>query len=174
MLELDEFMGDTGWTPEQTPFLDITSENQIEDVIMQRLNTYSDPRGDLTVLMSDTYDATHKAPHVYLVTCAAKSVRAWVYHKHQHDRLAFTQGDLRVVLYDLRKESPTYGNLNVLDVGANNKLLLTIPPFVVHGVQNRGELAAQFINTPTKAYDPASPDKWRVPKGTPEIPYTFE
>ena len=174
MLELEDFTDDTGWTPEHTPLSEITIENQIEGVVMQRLNTYYDDRGDLTVLMSDIYDATHHTPHVYLVTTAPKSVRAWVYHKRQHDRLAYTQGDIRVVLYDLRKDSPTYGKLNVLDVGENNKLLLTIPPFVVHGVQNRGEESAQFINLPTKAYDPSFPDKSRVPKDSPEIPYTFE
>lgn len=174
MLELNDFTDDPAWAPEHTPFSEITIENQIEGVVMQRLNTFSDPRGDLTVLVSDLYDPTHNAPHVYLVTAAAKSVRAWVYHKYQHDRLAYTQGDFRVVLYDLRKDSPTYGKLNVLDVGEDNKLLLTIPPFVVHGVQNRGELSAQFVNSPTKAYDPSRPDKSRVPKDTSEIPYTFE
>ena len=174
MLELDDFTDDKAWTPEVTPFSEITIDDQIDGVVMRRLNTYADARGDLTVLMSDLYDATHHAPHVYLVTAASKSVRAWVYHKRQHDRLAYTAGDFRVVLYDLRKDSPTYGKLNVLDVGENNKILLTIPPLVVHGVQNRGDQSVQFVNLPTKAYDPGNPDKSRFPKDTTEIPYTFE
>ncbi|MBL4807303.1 MAG: dTDP-4-dehydrorhamnose 3,5-epimerase family protein [Rhodobacteraceae bacterium] len=174
MLELDDFTDDPAWAPKHTPFSEIIIEDQIDGVAMQRLNTFSDTRGDLTVLMSNIYDPTHHSPHVYLVTAAAKSVRAWVYHRHQHDRLAFSQGDFRVVLYDLRKDSPTYGKLNVLDVGENNKLLLTIPPFVAHGVQNRGALSAQFINASTKAYDPGRPDKSRVQKDNPGISYTFE
>lgn len=174
MLELNDFTDDKAWTPEHPPLSELSIEGQIDGVVMQRLITNSDSRGDLTVLMSNLYDKTHIAPHVYLVTAAPKSVRAWVYHKHQYDRLAYTQGDIRVVLYDLRKESPSYGKLNVLDVGDNNKLLLTIPPFVVHGVQNRGDHSAQFINTPTNAYDPSNPDKSRIPRDTPDIPYTFE
>jgi dTDP-4-dehydrorhamnose 3,5-epimerase len=113
-------------------------------------------------------------PHVYAVTAAPGSVRAWVFHKRQSDRLAFTNGALRVVLYDLREHSPTFGRLNVLDVGAENKLQLTIPPFVVHGVQNRGAGAATFINMPTRAYDPSYPDKSRLPYDHPGIPYRFE
>jgi dTDP-4-dehydrorhamnose 3,5-epimerase len=84
------------------------------------------------------------------------------------------QGSFRVVLYDLRPDSPTYGVLNVLDVGAANKLQLTIPPFVVHAVQNLGDEDAFFVNMPTRAYDPANPDKSRLPKDHPGIPYRFE
>lgn len=174
MLELGDFKSDAPWTPERTSFSEITIQDQIEGVRMQRLDTYSDSRGDLTVLMSNLDDTTLYAPHVYLVTALPHSIRAWVYHKRQHDRLAYTQGNFRVVLYDLRKNSLTFGKLNVLDVGENNKLLLTIPPFVVHGVQNRGEASAQFINCPTRAYDPAFPDKSRIPKDSPEIPYAFK
>jgi dTDP-4-dehydrorhamnose 3,5-epimerase len=61
-----------------------------------------------------------------------------------------------------------------LDVGAANKVMLTIPPFVVHAVQNRGDEDAIFINMPTRAYDPANPDKARVAWNDPRIPYRFE
>ena len=77
------------------------------------------------------------------------------------------------MLYDLRPASPTYGKLNVLDVGESNKMTLTIPPFVVHGVQNRGMQMATFINMPTRAYDPSDPDKSRLPFDHPGIPYRF-
>ena len=174
MLDLKDFKDDPAWTPAQVPFSEVTIEDQIDGVRMQGLVTNSDHRGDLTVLMSDLYDVTHQTPHVYLVTAAPKSIRAWVYHKRQHDRLAYLQGDIRVVLYDLRKDSPTYGVLNVLNVGAKNKILLTIPPFVVHGVQNRGDHDTLFINLPTRAYDPSFPDKSRVAMESSAIPYTFE
>jgi dTDP-4-dehydrorhamnose 3,5-epimerase len=44
---------------------------------------------------------------------------------------------------------------------------------VVHGVQNRGSENAYFINMPTRAYDPAAPDKSRLPANHPGIPYVF-
>lgn len=92
----------------------------------------------------------------------------------QSDRLAFARGHLRIVLYDLRPQSPTHGAVNVIDVGADNKLQLTIPPFVVHAVQNPTDDDVIFINMPTRAYDPARPDKSRLPKDHPGIPYRFE
>ncbi|QPC86302.1 polysaccharide biosynthesis protein [Mesorhizobium sp. NBSH29] len=170
---LDDFTDDTPWIETAPVLADISLDNQIEGVRLQRLVTKFDKRGDLTVLLSDLNEAGQNSPHVYLVTAAAKSVRAWVYHKRQHDRLAFTNGSIRVVLYDLRAESPTYGKLNILDVGSANKIVLTIPPQVVHGVQNRGDRDATFVNMPTRAYDPSDPDKLRVPYDHPGIPYQF-
>lgn len=174
MLSLEDFTDDKPWQPAQPEFAEVTIDNQIAGVEMRRLTTNADGRGDLTVLMSDRFGERYRTPHVYLVTAAARSIRAWVYHKRQSDRLAYTTGRLRVVLYDLRKDSATYGVLNVIDVGAANKVWLTIPPFVVHAVQNLGDEDTQFVNMPTQAYDPANPDKSRVAVDHPGIPYRFE
>ena len=174
MIALEDFKDDRPWHPDTVPFADVAIPDQIAGVRLQRLTTNADGRGDLTVLMSHLYDDSALTPHIYLVTAAARSVRAWVYHKRQSDRLAYTQGTIRVVLFDLRPASATYRTLNILDVGAANKVLLTIPPFVVHGVQNRADEDAQFINMPTRAYDPASPDKSRLAAGHPGIPYVFD
>ena len=171
---LDDFVDDRPWLPEGVENAEVRIENQIAGVELRRLEQRADGRGNLVVLMSDRFGESYRTPHVYLVTAAARSVRAWVYHKRQSDRLAYTQGRLRVVLYDLRPDSPTHQVLNVLDVGAANKVLLTIPPFVVHAVQNLGDEDACFVNMPTRAYDPANPDKSRLPKDHPGIPYRFE
>lgn len=174
MVQLEDFVDDKPWSPAGPEFAEVTIKHQIHGVDLRRLTTNADGRGDLTVLMSDRLGDIYRTPHVYLVTAAARSVRAWVYHKRQSDRLAYTNGRIRVVLYDLRPDSPTYQALNVIDVGADNKILLTIPPFVVHAVQNLGDADAFFINMPTRAYDPANPDKSRLPKDHPGIPYRFE
>lgn len=173
MVELADFTDDRPWTEDQRPFEPIRVDDQIDGVGLFTLRTLSDERGDLTVLLSRHYQPAEDSPHTYLVTCAPGSVRAWVYHKRQADRLAFTNGDIRVVLYDLRPVSPTYRVLNVVDVGEGNPCVVHVPPFVVHGVQNRGPAPAYFVNMPTRAYDPADPDKSRLPANHPGIPYRF-
>lgn len=173
MLKLEDFKEDQPWAETDDVFADVPIENQIEGVVLRRLVTKEDSRGDLTVLLSQLYGADLVTPHAYLVTASAGSVRAWVYHKLQSDRLALVSGKMRVVLYDLRPESSTFGVLNVMDLGASNKVSLTIPPCVVHGVQNVGDTDAHFINLPTRAYDPDRPDKWRLRYDDPRIPYVF-
>lgn len=172
-ISLDDFVDDKPWVDDLPLHEDLAIEGSIEGLRLQRLLTRADARGDLTVLLSELKDMVTPPPHVYWVTAEPGSIRAWVYHKRQFDRLAYTNGDLRVVLYDLRPDSLTHGRLNIVDVGAANKVLLTIPPFVIHGVQNRGKQAATFINMPTRAYDPAQPDKSRLPFDHPGIPYRF-
>ncbi len=174
MLTLEDFTDDLPWTETDPPFADVTIPDQIEGLRLQRLIVHPDGRGTLTVLMSTHYGALEpEPPHVYWVTAEPGSVRAWVFHRRQSDRLACTNGSFKVVLYDVRPGSPTYGKLNVLDVGAANRLLVTIPPLVIHGVQNVGDVTASFVNMPTRAYDPANPDKARLPKDHPGVPYSF-
>lgn len=170
---LEDFVDDAPWADDIQPLQDVTIDNMIQGVRLQRLVTRTDDRGDLTVLFSDLHHQVDPSPHVYLVTAEPGSIRAWVYHRQQSDRLAFCSGLFRVVLYDLRPDSPTKGTVNVMDLGAENKILLTIPPFVVHGVENIGSTASQFVNMPTKAYDPRNPDKSRVRWNHPGIPYQF-
>jgi dTDP-4-dehydrorhamnose 3,5-epimerase len=173
MLTLDDFQDDPAWDDAGAALQEFQIPDQIEGVILRRLITKRDSRGDLTVLLSGHYVPGFSTPHIYHVSAKAGSVRAWVYHRWQSDQLAYTNGAFRVVLYDLRPGSKTKGLLNVLDIGAANPVQLTIPPYVIHGVQNIGTSDAYFINMPTKAYDPNRPDKARIPKDHPGIPYQF-
>jgi dTDP-4-dehydrorhamnose 3,5-epimerase len=174
MIAPEDFADDAPWPDASGALADIDIPDPIAGVRLQRLVTHHDGRGDLTVLASAQYDADFATPHVYLVTAAAGSVRAWVFHRRQWDRLAYRHGTVRVVLFDIRPDSPTRGRLNVLDLGAANPALLTIPPFVAHGVQNRGAQEVTFVNMPTRAYDPAYPDKSRLKHPHPGVPYVFD
>jgi dTDP-4-dehydrorhamnose 3,5-epimerase len=173
-LRLEDFVDDTPWTPSSADFPDLCLPDLIDGVRVQRLTVHRDPRGELTVLMTALADETRTAPHVYHVRAEPGSIRAWVYHKRQADRLAYVDGKFRLVLYDLRPGSRTHGRLNVLDVGGDNRVLVMIPPYVIHGLHNPGAEPSTFINMPTAPYDPARPDKSRLPYGHPGIPYVFD
>lgn len=173
MISHEDFTNDAPWVEAEPALTEFTIADQIDGVVLRRLVTHADSRGDLTVLFSQYYTPNAVVPHAYLVRAAPGSLRAWVYHKLQHDRLSCKFGQIRIVLYDLRSESPTYGKLNVLEVGEDNPTQVTIPPFVAHAVQNYGTSDAFFINLPTRAYDPTAPDKLRLPANHPGIPYSF-
>ena len=132
-------------------------------VTLTRLSDGTDKRGQLNELLS-MRNAVEPIVHVYQVHAAAKSVRAWLLHKLQDDRLAFTMGYFRVVLFDLRTDSPTYLQLDVLDLGEERQALLRIPAFVVHGVQNMGTHLSSFVNLPTRVYDPENPTSGASPQ----------
>jgi dTDP-4-dehydrorhamnose 3,5-epimerase len=133
----------------------------------------SDDRGDLVELLTTRDAVIEPIVHVYQVFAEPGSIRAWVFHEQQADRLCLTQGHLQVVLYDLREDSPTAGALVVLSVGADNPTFLRIPAFVAHGIKNVGAERAAFVNLPTPGYFYDAPDKFRLPFDTPLIPHTW-
>jgi dTDP-4-dehydrorhamnose 3,5-epimerase len=51
---------------------------------------------------------------------------------------------------------------------------MVIPAYVFHAHQNIGNTDALFISMPTRAYNHASPDVYRLPLDNEVIPYRFE
>lgn len=92
-------------------------------------------------------------------------------HATYDDRLYFANGCAKVAFYDAREGSPTEGLVAVRFLGAHDRGLLVIPRGVYHAVRNVGANDLTFINMPTRAYDYASPDKYRLPEGSTAIPY---
>ena len=107
---------------------------------------------------------------MYLVTALPGSLRGWVVHRSQADRLFFSDGVAKVGLFDARPGSPTEGVAAVLYLGVHQPGLLTIPPGVFHGIRNVGTETLRFVNLPTTPYDHEHPDKHRLPPDHPGIP----
>jgi hypothetical protein len=75
------------------------AEDLIDGVTITPLSLGADDRRSLHELLTLRDESQEPIVHVYQVSAQPKSIRAWVYHKHQSDRLAFTNGEFRVVLY---------------------------------------------------------------------------
>jgi len=137
----------------------------IDGVILERLAPNTDDRGALIELMTTRDGPIEPIVHVYQVVAGPGSLRGWVYHKLQSDRLHFTLGDFEISLVDIRPDSPTHAQRLVLHLGAARPCRLTIPPLVAHSVRNRSDTAAAFVNMPTRPYYPSNPDKFRYASG---------
>jgi dTDP-4-dehydrorhamnose 3,5-epimerase len=144
----------------------------IHGVRLRHATTHADARGDLCEIYDERWEfTTDPVPYVYVVTLNPGSVRGWVVHLEQDDRLFFSAGTIKVALYDAREESPTAGDVNVFHLGTNDRALLSIPAGVFHAVKNVGPAPALFVNLPSQPYNHADPDKYRLPIDTEEIPY---
>jgi dTDP-4-dehydrorhamnose 3,5-epimerase len=90
-------------------------------------------------------------------------IKAFHWHRRQWDYWDIIQGDARVVLVDLRQDSPTAGRIQVLMLGENAPRMVAIPPLVAHGYQcvsSRDVILNYYVTEP---YDPADPDEGRIP-----------
>ncbi len=137
--------------------------------------THRDDRGSVFEVF-DPRKNWHPDPLVfcYCFTIRPGYVKGWGLHKLHEDRYFVLSGEMKVVLYDVRPESPTYGEISAVVLTADNRRLMNIPRNVWHADHNIGGSEVIIINFPTIQYDYASPDKYRLPIDTPLVPYDFK
>jgi dTDP-4-dehydrorhamnose 3,5-epimerase len=144
----------------------------IDGVRVRPARTIPDDRGTLSEIYSPAWGFTEEPlVYVYQVTVRPGAIKGWVVHLRQDDRLFFSHGTAKVVLWDAREDSPTWGAINELYFDESNRALLRIPCGVVHAVCNVGSVDVVMLNMPTRPYDYERPDKYRFPRDTDAIPY---
>ena len=156
-------------TPDGKPLFQL-----IDGVRERRAVTHMDERGTVCEMYDPAW-GFDEAPLVYIyqATLLPGYAKGWVLHYEQDDRLFFATGRIRVVLFDGRSDSPTFGRLNQFETAELNRCVLRIPAGVYHAVHNIGTTEAFFYNMPTKPYRHENPDKFRLPLNNDLIPYTF-
>ena len=101
-------------------------------------------------------------------------IKAFHWHKRQYDIWFPVKGNMRIVLYDLREDSPTYKETQVIYAGEDNSLVVLIPPMVVHGYQVLGFKKASIFYHTTEAYSPQNPDEERIPFDDKKINFDWQ
>ena len=146
----------------------------IEGVVLRRLVVQADQRGTLAEVVNFDRDFwVEPILYAYHVTIRPGRVKGWGMHRLQADRYAVTDGRIRVVLYDGRTRSRTFRRYAEFHFTEQTPGLLRIPPGVWHADQNWGERDATLTNFPTRAYDRADPDKYRIHPHSDEIPFDW-
>lgn len=142
-----------------------------EGMAVRDLVTHTDERGTVCELY-DLRWGVNPDPLVfaYLFTIRPGAAKGWGIHREHEDRYAFLSGELELAFFDAREDSATAGRESRLFLSAHHRKLLVIPRGVWHAERNVGQIDAQVVNFPTIPYDHASPDKYRLPLDTDELP----
>ena len=148
---------------------------RIEGVVVRRAVTHTDERGTLCEILNPGW-GIHPAPlvYVYQFTIRPGKVKGWHVHRLHDDRIFISRGEVRVVLYDSRMDSPTHGLVNEIFRNSLDRDLMVIPAGVYHAHHNCGTEDALFISMPTRPYNHDDPDVYRLPVNNDVIPYRFE
>lgn len=146
----------------------------IDGVVMHQTRAVLTGYGYLVELFRADWPSANAVVDQVFASCLLPgAISAWHAHEFTTDRLSVAQGTLRIALYDGRANSRSLGLVNEFRVSDRRPGLLTIPPKVWHGVMNIGDGPAILVNSVDRAYQYESPDHWRAPADTPEIPYSF-
>lgn len=144
-------------------------------VTFRDATTHVDDRGSVCE-MYDPRWGWHPDPLTFVYTFSLRPgmVKGWGMHLLHEDRYFILSGDLKVVMYDPRPDSPTCGLVSNVVLSEHHRRLMNIPAGIWHANHNIGSKDAVMVNFPTMPYDHSSPDKYRLPLNTDKIPYKFE
>lgn len=148
---------------------------QIPDgVTFREVPTHSDSRGTVCELFDPRW-GWHEEPFAfaYMFTIRPGRVKGWGMHAEHEDRYFIQFGEMEVVMYDSRPGSPTEGLVSKVCLTQHNRRLMNIPAGIWHANHNIGDTDVVVVNFPTIPYDHESPDKFRLPLDTDEIPYEW-
>ncbi len=109
---------------------------------------------------------------VYCSEVQPGCVRAWKKHTKQTQHFAVPSGLLRVVVYDAREGSTSFGRVAEYTVGRPGHYgLLCIPPGVWYGFAAAGDGTALIVNCTDLPHVPEETE--RLPRDTDRIPYRW-
>ena len=145
----------------------------IQGVKTKRLKVIPDQRGRLMEIIRNDDELFLKFGQVYLTVAYPGIVKGWHYHKVQADNFACVSGMIQLVLYDARKDSATFKEVNEFFMGLHNPILVQIPSYVYHGFRAVGSQEGLLLNIPTEVYRYKDPDEFRVPPDSKEVPYDW-
>ncbi|HLJ90096.1 MAG TPA: dTDP-4-dehydrorhamnose 3,5-epimerase family protein [Candidatus Angelobacter sp.] len=156
------------------------SADLIKGVAIEPLRMYADDRGFFAELarLGSKGIATSMIPggerQVQISTTLTYpgTIKAIHYHYQQTDLWAPISGMLQVFLYDMRRASPTFGQINTLYVGMLRPWEILIPPGVAHGYKVLGTEPAQLVYLTDRFYNPE--DECRLPYDHPDVAYDWE
>jgi dTDP-4-dehydrorhamnose 3,5-epimerase len=109
---------------------------------------------------------------VYFSELRPGNVRAWKKHSEQTQHFSVPVGLMRIVLYDGREQSPTFGALAEVLLGRPGHYgLLRIPPGIWYGFAAQGDKPALIANCTDTPHCPEESE--RLPADSGRIPFRW-
>ena len=145
--------------------------NIIDGVLLSPLKQFFDERGKVMHMLREDNEHFEKFGEIYFSCTYPGVVKAWHRHSEMKLNYACITGAVKVVLYDSRESSKTFGYFNEFILSPENYNLLTVPPSIWNGFKAIGDKMAIVANCATIAH---SPDEIsRLPFDTDEITYDW-
>jgi dTDP-4-dehydrorhamnose 3,5-epimerase len=143
----------------------------IHDVVVVPLRQIADERGKVMHMLREDAPHFERFGEIYFSTIYPGAVKAWHLHKEMVLNYAVPVGNIKLVLYDERDQSPTRGAVQELFLGPDCYQLVRIPAGVWNGFRCLGAAPALVANCATRSH---SPDELvRRPHDDPAIPYSW-
>ena len=105
----------------------------IDGVEITKLNKKEDHRGSVMPMLRSDSRVFKSFGEIYFSTIFPKAIKAWHLHKKATLNYACIKGEVKLVLFDYRKNSKTFRKFNEYILTPKDFFLITIPPFIWNG-----------------------------------------
>jgi dTDP-4-dehydrorhamnose 3,5-epimerase len=143
----------------------------IEGVKVVPLRQIVDERGKIMHMLKATDPHFISFGEIYFSCAWPGTVKAWHIHQTMTVSNAVIAGRAKLVLYDIRPDSPTHGELQEVFLGEDNYCLVQIPPGIANGYKAYGDKMVILANCASEPHDPN--EMLRLDHDTPTIPYDW-
>jgi dTDP-4-dehydrorhamnose 3,5-epimerase len=143
----------------------------IEGVQIVPLRTFLDERGMVRHMMRSTDPYFTGFGEIYFSVIFPGVIKGWHIHRRMELNYAVVSGNIKLVLYDARVDSPTYRELQEIFMGEDNYVLAKVPSFVINGFTAIGNQKAIVANCATIPHDPGEIE--RIDPFDPAIGYDW-
>jgi len=128
---------------------DMFTDGEISGVLIREFKQYHDSRGWLGETFRVDELGDYRPQMGYVSLTLPGITRGPHEHRDQTDYFCFI-GQFTLYLWDNRKDSSTY--LNRMVIENTDRLIVIVPPGVVHAYRNSAETGGMVLNFPDKLY----------------------
>ena len=143
----------------------------LHGVQMVPLRRIPDERGMVMHMLRNDDPHFTEFGEIYFSVVYPGVIKGWHLHSRMTINYAVVDGNIKLVLYDQRKSSPTYQQIQEIVFGQVNYQLVRVPPGVVNGFTAVGGQRALVANCADIPHDPN--EITRIDPFTPTIPYDW-
>lgn len=144
----------------------------IEGIIIMPLKKIPDERGCIYHMMRNDDPVFKQFGETYGSWVHPGAIKAWHLHKTMILNYVVPVGKIKLVLYDMRENSPTKGGLMEIFLGKDNYVRVTVPPGVVNGFKGIGNEDSLVINIASEPHNQG--EIIRIDPFTKDIPYNWD
>ncbi len=144
----------------------------IKGIIVNKLKIIPDERGEIMHMIKSSDAIFSKFGEIYFATAYPGVVKGWHLHKTQEQNYCVIKGMIKLVIYDPRKDSPTFNKIQEIFLGEKNYSIVKIPPGLVNGWKCIGSEKAILANCSSEEHRQGEME--RIDPSSSKIPYKWD
>lgn len=126
----------------------------ISGIIINDLKIIDHPKGEILHLFKQNDLGYYNFGEAYISKIKFNCIKAWKRHLKMTSNLIIPIGEVKIVIYDNRIDSPTFKFTNEFVLSIYNYKRITIPPKLWYGFKGLSQTDSYIINFSNIIHDP--------------------